>query len=192
LTPFWLFKSLYHIPDPLKPQAQLQEKGERKNKMDSSAKRKVGAIALIVAGIGAFLVPFLLHSPALQASSNNGGNTRTPTGSTCTTNCTTPSGDTGSTTCTDPKSSDSSHDNEGKHLAKGHDKQDNSIASKAQGFMAALGKHNPQHEATHSTKTDNHTVKNHTLHSNGHDTDDGNTCADNKDNDDSDDQGNDD
>ncbi len=65
--------------------------------MDSSTKRKVGAIALIVAGIGAFLVPFLLRGPALQASSNSGGNTNnnnnnggtTPTSSTCTTNCST-------------------------------------------------------------------------------------------------------
>jgi hypothetical protein len=164
--------------------------------MDSSAKRKVGAIALIVAGIGAFLVPFLLHGPALQASSNNGGNTgctsncgpgntRTPS---CTSNCST---DTNPATCaSDP----SSHTNEGKHLAKGHDKQDKdaSLVAKAHGFMAALAKHNPQHEATHSTKTDNDTVKDHTVHSHGHDTDDASACADNKDNEDSDDQGNDD
>jgi len=166
--------------------------------MDSSAKRKVGAIALIVAGIGAFLVPFLLRGPALQASANNGGNTNgnggtttTTPASTCTTNCST---DTNPTTCTaDPKTTDpSSHDNEGKHLAKGHDKQDTSLVGKAHGFMVALGKHNPQHDATHSTKTDNDTIKNHTLHSNGHNNDDGNACADNEDNDDSDDQGNDD
>jgi len=179
--------------------------------MDSSAKRKVGAIALIVAGIGAFLVPFLLHGPALQASANNGGNTNnnnnnnggtttTPScttnctpASTCTTNCST---DTTPTTSSDPTSADpSSHSNEGKHLAKGHDKQDKpdtSLVGKAQGFMAALGKHNPQHDATHSTKTDNDTLNTHGLHSNGHDTDDTGACADNKDNDSSDDQGNDD
>ena len=171
--------------------------------MDSSAKRKVGAIALIVAGIGAFLVPFLLHSPALQASSSNGGNTnnnnnngRTPTTPSCTTNCT-PSTDTNPTTCTsDPTTTDpSSHSNEGKHLAKGHDKQDKpdtSLVAKAHGFMAALGKHNPQHDATHSTKIDNDTTDTQGLHSNSHDTDDTNACADNKDNDNSDDQGNDD
>jgi hypothetical protein len=172
--------------------------------MDTSAKRKVGAIALIVAGIGAFLVPFLLHGPALQASANNGGNTNgnnnnggtttTTPASTCTTNCST---DTTPPTCTsDPTSNDpSSHSNEGKHLAKGHDKQDKpdtSLVGKAQGFMAALGKHNPQHDATHSTKTDNDTTNTHGLHSNGHDTDDASGCADNKDNDSSDDQGNDD
>jgi hypothetical protein len=164
--------------------------------MDTSAKRKVGAIALIVAGIGAFLVPFLLHGPALQASSNSGGTTRTPG---CTSGCspggTTPSS-TNPGTCTSDDSTDpSGHTNEGQHLAKGHDKQDKpdtSLVGKAQGFMAALGKHNPQHDATHSTKTDNDTIGAHGLHSNGHDTDDTGACADNKDNDSSDDQGNDD
>jgi hypothetical protein len=175
--------------------------------MDTSAKRKVGAIALIVAGIGAFLVPFLLHGPALQASSNSGGNTactsncspgttRTPG---CTSDCS-PGGNSspGSNpgTCTSDDSTDpSGHTNEGQHLAKGHDKQDKpdtSLVGKAQGFMAALGKHNPQHDATHSTKTDNDTTNTHGLHSNGHDTDDASGCADNKDNDSSDDQGNDD
>ena len=166
--------------------------------MDSSAKRKVGAIALIVAGIGAFLVPFLLHSPALQASSSNGGNTNnnnnnggTPTSPSCTTNCT-PSTNTNPTTCTsDDSTGPSGHTNEGKHLAKGHDKQDASVMGKAHGFMAALAKHNPQHDATHSTKIDNDTTNAHGLHSNGHDTDDA-ACADDKDNDNSDDQGNDD
>ena len=179
--------------------------------MDTSAKRKVGAIALIVAGIGAFLVPFLLHGPALQASSTNGGNnnnnnncgttTTTPScttnctpASTCTTNCstgTTPPPCTSDPTSTDPNS----HSNEGKHLAKGHDKQDKpdtSLVGKAQGFMAALGKHNPQHDATHSTKTDNDTTNANGHNSNGHDTDDASGCADNKDTDSSDDQGNDD
>jgi hypothetical protein len=190
--------------------------------MDTSAKRKVGAIALIVAGIGAFLVPFLLHGPALQASNTNGGNTGctsncspSPTTPACTSNCTPPSTDcttncTPTSTCTtncstdttpptctsDPTTSDpSSHSNEGKHLAKGHDKQDKpdtSLVGKAQGFMAALSKHNPQHAATHSTKIDNDTTNSHAVHSNGHDTDDASACADNKDTDNSDAQGNDD
>ncbi len=174
--------------------------------MDSSTKRKVGAIALIVAGSGAFLVPFLLRGPALQASSNGGGNTggTTPTSSTCTTNCTPPTtcttncstDTTPPTTCnSDPTTnSGSTHSNEGKHLAKGHDKQDKpdtSLVGKAHGFMAAMAKHNPQHDATHSTKTDNDTTNTH-GHSNGHDTDDSNACADDKDNEGSDDQGNDD
>jgi len=173
--------------------------------MDSSAKRKVGAIALIVAGIGAFLVPFLLHGPALQASSNGGGNsggntactsncnpstTRTPG---CTTNCspnTTPPSTTPPPCTSDPTNADPS--SQGKHLAKGHDKQDKtdtSFVGKAHGFMAALAKHNPQHDATHSTKTDNDTTDTHGLHSNGNNAEDANACADK---DDSDDQGNDD
>jgi len=166
--------------------------------MDSSTKRKVGAIALIVAGIGAFLVPFLLRGPALQASSNNGGNTntnnnngRTPTSPSCTTNCT-PSTDTNPTTCTsDDNTGLSGHTNEGKHLAKGHDKHDTSIMGKAHGFMAALAKHNPQHDATHSTKIDNDTTNTHGLHSHGHAADDASACAHDKDND-NDDQDNDD
>src|SRR2546428_10724617 len=98
--------------------------------MDSSAKRKIGAIALIIAGIGAFLVPFLRHGPALQASSSNGGNpnnnnnngvTTTAPASTCTANCST---DTNPTTSTsDDSTSPSGHANEGLHLAKGHNKQ---------------------------------------------------------------------
>ena len=168
--------------------------------MDSSAKRKVGAIALIVAGIGAFLVPFLLHGPALQASSNGGGSTactsncnpsttKTPS---CTSDCspgTNPSPGSNPAACsTDDNTDPSGHTNEGLHLAKGHDK-DTFLVGRAQGFMAALGKHNPQHDATHSTKTDNDTIDAHGPHSNGHDTDDTGACADSNDNDD---QGNDD
>src|SRR6266581_6346282 len=157
--------------------------------MDSSTKRKVGAIALIVAGIGAFLVPFLLRGPALQASSNGGGNGgTTPTSSTCTTNC---SSDTTPPTCSSDQTTNSDS-NQGKHLAKGHDKQDTSIVGKAHGFMAAMAKHNPQHDATHSTKIDNDTVNTHGLHSHGHDANDANACAHDKDNEGSDDQDNDD
>jgi hypothetical protein len=197
--------------------------------MDSSTKRKVGAIALIVAGIGAFLVPFLLHSPGLQASNNGGGNTNGNNNSctsnctpACTSNCTPPScttncspdknpGGSGSGPCTaDPGKDSDDNDNQGKHLAKGQDgdqgdegkhlalghsnqnSQAASLVAKAQGFMHALGKHNPQHDATHSTKTDNDTVKNHTAHSDNDDDTDASGCADTKGNDDSDDQGNDD
>jgi hypothetical protein len=186
--------------------------------MDSSTKRKVGAIALIVAGIGAFLVPFLLHGPALQASSTGGGNTKgnnnnggtgtIPPSPTCTTNCnpsttcttncptdTTPPPCTSAPTTNSHSSDDNEGNNEGKHLAKGHDKQDKpdtSLVGKAHGFMEALGKHNPQHDATHSTKTDNDTSNSHALHSNGEGDDQTATCADNTDKDDSDDQGNDD
>src|SRR5438094_9345602 len=130
--------------------------------MDSSTKRKVGAIALIVAGIGAFLVPFLLRGPALQASSNNGGNTNTNNNNNNGGTPTGPSTETNPTTCnSDDNTGPSGHTNEGKHLAKGHDKQDTSIMGKAHGFMAAMAKHNPQHDATHSTKIDNDTTNTH-------------------------------
>ena len=36
--------------------------------------RKLGAAALIIAGISAFLVPFLLHSPTTQGTSSNNNN----------------------------------------------------------------------------------------------------------------------
>jgi len=172
--------------------------------MDLSTKRKAGAIALIAAGIGAFLVPFLLHGPALQASNNGGGNTnnnnnngsgKTPPGTNCTTNCTPPPTGSNPSSCTTDPSNDSGHSNEGKHLAKGHDKQDKddtSLVAKAHSLMAAMAKHNPQHDATHSTKTDNHTVGTHGPHSNSHDSSDDNDCTDAQGNDDSDDQGDDD
>ncbi len=35
------------------------------------SRRKLGAAALIIAGIGAFMVPFLLHSPTTQGTSGN-------------------------------------------------------------------------------------------------------------------------
>src|SRR5437660_10519575 len=52
------------------------------------SRRTLGAAALIAAGIGAFLVPFLLHSPSTQSTSptpttpgNGGKNPTTPSGS---------------------------------------------------------------------------------------------------------------
>jgi hypothetical protein len=63
------------------------------------------------------------------------------------------------------------------HLATGHDKHP-SIASKAQGFFAALSKHNPQHDATHSTKTDNDTTNTHGLNSNALGNDNNDACVD--------------
>src|SRR5256885_15688474 len=51
------------------------------------SRRTLGAAALIAAGIGAFLVPFLLHSPSTQSTSptpttpgNGGKNPTTPSG----------------------------------------------------------------------------------------------------------------
>src|SRR3989442_15747060 len=55
------------------------------------SRRTLGAAALIAAGIGAFLVPFLLHSPSTQGTSptpttpGSGKNPTTPSGSSGTT-----------------------------------------------------------------------------------------------------------
>src|SRR5207249_11656298 len=114
-----------------------QETEIGKQRMDSSTKRKVGAIALIVAGIGAFLVPFLLRGPALQASSNNGGNTNNNNNNGGTP--TSPSTGTNPTTCTsDDNTGPSGHTNEGKHLTKGHDKKDTAIRGKSHVYIAAM------------------------------------------------------
>ncbi len=70
--------------------------GEKEHNMiiPIPSRRKLGAAALIIAGIGAFLVPFLLHSPTTQGTSNNnnggtnpnnGSHTTTPTPTTPTT-----------------------------------------------------------------------------------------------------------
>ncbi len=59
-------------------------------------RRRLGAIALIVAGIGAFVAPFLLHAPSLQATNPKGPGTTNPgnqcTGSNCSPSPTSPSG----------------------------------------------------------------------------------------------------
>jgi hypothetical protein len=117
------------------------------------SRRKLGAAALIIAGIGAFLVPFLLHSPSTQGtSSNNGGtnpnngtHTTTPTPTTPTTP-TNPgtndngkgkggSGDTTETpgTCADENSSHSNvsdQANDASDLSASHTAKDSSDNSK--------------------------------------------------------------
>ncbi len=121
------------------------------------SRRKLGAAALIIAGIGAFLVPFLLHSPTTQgtSSNNNGGGTNPNSGShTTTPTTTTPSttttttgttgndkgsGDSdegsGSTgTCADENSSHSDvsdQANSASHSSVSHDSKDTSDSSKA-------------------------------------------------------------
>ena len=78
-------------------------------------RRKIGAIALIVAGIGAFIVPFLLHntssSPASSNNNNGGGHTTTPTTTTTRSGSGGHSGSdsgggTGSTSCTGTEAND--------------------------------------------------------------------------------------
>src|SRR5213593_2582979 len=86
------------------------------------SRRKLGAAALIIAGIGAFLVPFLLHSPSTQGTSptpttpNNGGkNPTTPSGSGTPT--VSPSG---SGTCSEDKAKDPTPADKGEGQHKGN------------------------------------------------------------------------
>ena len=72
------------------------------------SRRKLGAAALIIAGISAFLVPFLLHSPTTQGTSSNNGGTNPNNGShTTTPTPTTP------TTPTNPGTKDNGKDQGG-------------------------------------------------------------------------------
>jgi len=160
------------------------------------SRRKLGAAALIIAGIGAFLVPFLLHSPSTQGTSptpttpNNGGkNPTTPSGSDSPTVSSTGSGGdkdsggsgggTGSTgTCSEDKAKDPSpgDNGEGKHNGNAYGvlaKQlDTTVA-----LVKAMGTHNAAFHSQHDTKTDNDTVHAHqhasSESSNNHDS----SCA---------------
>jgi hypothetical protein len=123
------------------------------------SRRKLGAAALIIAGIGAFLVPFLLHSPSTQGTSsnnnggtnpNNGSHTTTPTPTNPTTP-TTPGKDKGGSghdtdspgTCADQNSTHSdasdeandSSDLSGSHNAKETSDSSSSIRGHAYGLL---------------------------------------------------------
>src|SRR5712691_9498101 len=150
------------------------------------SRRKLGAAALIIAGIGAFLVPFLLHSPTTQGTSpstttpgSGGKNPTTPSGSGSPT--VTPSssggdkdsggsgGSTGSTgTCSEDKAKDPSpaDNGEGKHKGNAYGvlaKQlDTTVA-----LVKAMGTHNAAFHSHHDTKTDNDTVHGHHANSEG-------------------------
>ncbi len=54
-------------------------------------RRRLGAIALVVAGVGAFLAPFLLHGPTLQGTTTT-TTPKSPGPTGCTTNCPTSGG----------------------------------------------------------------------------------------------------
>src|SRR5437899_11392728 len=86
------------------------------------SRRTLGAAALIAAGIGAFLVPFLLHSPSTQGTSptpttpgNGGKNTTTQSGSS--------GGDNSSSggSCGDAKSHEPNPHNKGNRKDKPND-----------------------------------------------------------------------
>jgi hypothetical protein len=140
------------------------------------SRRKLGAAALIAAGIGAFLVPFLLHSPSTQGTSNNNNNngghtTTTTTTTTPSPSKTTPTGDndrddkgsggsggsTGNTgTCSEDKAKNPSHsdNDDGQHKGNAFgvlkNKMDTTVA-----LVKAMGTHNSAFHLHHDTDTDN-------------------------------------
>jgi len=131
------------------------------------SRRKLGAAALIIAGIGAFLVPFLLHSPSTQGTSptpttpdNGGKNPTSPSGNAGPT--VTPSGGGNTGTCSEDKAKDPSpaDNGEGKHKGNAYGvlaKQlDTTVA-----LVKAMGTHNAAFHSQHDTKTDNDTVHAH-------------------------------
>ncbi len=148
------------------------------------SRRKLGAAALIIAGIGAFLVPFLLHSPTTQGTSpstttpgSGGKNPTTPSGSGSPT--VTPSSSSGSTgTCSEDKAKDPSpaDNGEGKHKANAYGvlaKQlDTTVA-----LVKAMGAHNAAFHSQHDTKTDNDTIHAHQNASSESSNDNDSSCA---------------
>jgi len=148
------------------------------------SRRKLGAAALIIAGIGAFLVPFLLHSPSTQGTSpapttpdNGGKNPTTPSGSGSPP--VSPSGSGGSTgTCSEDKAKDPSpaDNGEGKHNGNAYGvlaKQlDTTVA-----LVKAMGTHNAAFHSQHDTKTDNDTVHAHQHASSESSNDHDSSCA---------------
>src|SRR2546425_11970809 len=120
------------------------------------SRRTLGAAALIAAGIGAFLVPFLLHSPSTQGTSptpttpgSGGKNPTTPSGSS--------GGDNSSSggSCGEGKSHHPSPHDKGKGKEKcdafggGKNKIDNKV-----GFVKSKGKYNPHFPLDHQPETD--------------------------------------
>jgi len=148
------------------------------------SRRKLGAAALIIAGIGAFLVPFLLHSPTTQGTSpstttpgSGGKNPTTPSGSGSPT--VTPSSSSGSTgTCSEDKAKDPSpaDNGEGKHKGNAYGvlaKQlDTTVA-----LVKAMGIHNAAFHSQHDTKTDNDTIHAHQNASSESSNDNDSSCA---------------
>src|SRR5437899_2272934 len=119
---------------------------------------------LIAAGIGAFLVPFLLHSPSTQGTSptpttpGSGKNPTTPSGSSGTT--VSPSGSGGDNSdkggsCGEAKSHDPNPHDKGNGKDNGNaygvvkNKLDTTVA-----LMKSMGKSNPAFHLHHDTDTD--------------------------------------
>jgi hypothetical protein len=139
------------------------------------SRRKLGAVALIAAGIGAFLVPFLLHSPTTQGTSSNNGGTNPNSGGhvtppTTTTPTPTTTANPGTTNSKGPCSEDKAKDpspgdnGEGKHKGNAFgvlkNQMDTTVA-----LVKAMGTHNAAFHSHHDTKTDNDTVHTHNASS---------------------------
>lgn len=164
------------------------------------SRRKLGAAALIIAGIGAFLVPFLLHSPTTQGTSNNNNNNNGSHTTTSTTSPTNPTptttgnnggsnnnpggttdnsgGSTGSNvTCSEDKAKDPSPSDNGDGQHNGNawgvlkNQMDTTVAA-----VKAMATHNSAFHSHNDTKTDNDTIHTHPANSktsNDHDS----SCA---------------
>ena len=113
-------------------------------------KRRIGAIALIVAGIGAFLVPFLLHSPTPQGTSTNsngGGTTKTTTPNPTTSPTTTPGtrGEHGSGGAETGDDSSSECNDSASHNSKGSDDTGDSDKSQKDHQIGSINGKGDQH-----------------------------------------------
>ncbi len=142
--------------------------------MNIPSRRRLGAAALIVAGIGAFLVPFLLHSPSTQGTSpapttttggDNGG--KTPT---------TPSGGGGNNSgsggsCSEAKShGPNSHDSgnsNGNGIGNAYGVMKNKLQTTV-ALVKAMGSSNPAFHLHHDTDSDNDAAQGHSgVHGHG-------------------------
>lgn len=193
-----LFNSLYNIPSP-KQAPHTQEREIEDRKMNIPSRRKLGAIALILAGIAAVGVPlYLWHSTSPQSTSpnpgttsgnNNGGSNAGNTNSNTNTNTNSGSGGSTSNPCSESKSH-GSHDSDssdpstntkangkdnGKHNGNAHGliakQMDTTVA-----LVKSMGTHNSAFHQHHDTKTDNDTV--HDPQGAGHDSNDHDSSCD--------------
>ena len=171
-----MYNSLNNIARPVRTVRNI---GRKEDNMMIPSRRKLGAAALIIAGIGAFLVPFLLHSPSPQGTSSNNGGTNPNNGSHTTTPTPTPTttASDNAGACSEDKAKDPSPSDSGNSQHNGHaygvlaKQLDTTVA-----LVKAMGTHNAAFHSHHDTKTDNDTVQAHhasSENSNDHDS----SCA---------------
>lgn len=161
MTGSLLFNSLNNI---LSRGTRPPSKGIGK-RMNIPSRRRLGAAALIVAGISAFLVPFLLHSPSTQGTSpspttttggDNGG--KTPT---------TPSGGSCSEAKSHGPSSHSSGSGNGNGIGNAYGVMKNKLQTTV-ALVKAMGGSNPAFHLHHDTDSDNDTTHGHSgVHGHG-------------------------